>query len=118
MITNPKASSVEVQECKLWFNTLPQRNYTVMLPEITDYEVRRELLRVGKIKSIRRLDRLKLQLPYLALLPSRYKITYLPSPFVPFVSFVVNSKSVFFEWEGSNNGNNAFSRSVMGRSKT
>ena len=67
MVTNPKASPVEVQECKLWFNTLPQRNYTVMLPEITDYEVRRELLRIGKIKSIRRLDRLKLQIPYLPL---------------------------------------------------
>ncbi|RUT06763.1 hypothetical protein DSM106972_030200 [Dulcicalothrix desertica PCC 7102] len=67
MVTNPKASSIEVQECKLWFNTLPQKNYTVMLPEITDYEVRRELLRVGKIKSIRRLDRLKLQIPYLSL---------------------------------------------------
>ncbi|GJD17529.1 hypothetical protein RIVM261_024850 [Rivularia sp. IAM M-261] len=67
MVTNPKASSIEVQECKLWFNTLSQRNYTVMLPEITDYEVRRELLRVGKIKSIRRLDRLKLQIPCLSL---------------------------------------------------
>ncbi len=84
MVTNPKASSIEVQECKLWFNTLPQRNYTVMLPEITDYEVRRELLRVGKIKSIRR----------------------------RFATEVTNSIP------STNNGNNAFSRSVMGRSKT
>jgi predicted nucleic acid-binding protein len=37
----------------------------VVLPEIIDYEVRRELLRVNKIKSIHRLDALKSELIYL-----------------------------------------------------
>jgi predicted nucleic acid-binding protein len=39
----------------------------VLIPEIADFEVRRELLRAGKLKSIRRLDRLASQLQYLPL---------------------------------------------------
>ncbi|MEG4216815.1 hypothetical protein QUA27_15595 [Microcoleus sp. Pol14C6] len=35
-----------------------------MLPEIADYEVRRELIRAGKTAGIRRLDELKSQIPY------------------------------------------------------
>jgi len=35
-----------------------------MLPEIADYEVRRELIRAGKAAGIRRLEELKSQLPY------------------------------------------------------
>jgi predicted nucleic acid-binding protein len=44
---------------------LRQRGYHVILPEIIDYEVRRELIRVNKMKSIRRLDDLKSALIYL-----------------------------------------------------
>jgi len=36
-----------------------------MLPEIADYEVRRELLRAGKVAGIGRLDELKSRLTYL-----------------------------------------------------
>jgi predicted nucleic acid-binding protein len=35
-----------------------------MLPEIADYEVRRQLIRAGKTAGIRRFDELKSQIPY------------------------------------------------------
>ncbi|MEG3873365.1 MULTISPECIES: nucleic acid-binding protein [unclassified Microcoleus] len=64
IVTNPKATSPLYQEGKLWLQSLPQKGYIVMLPEIADYEVRRELIRAGKLAGIQRLDELKSQLPY------------------------------------------------------
>jgi len=64
MVTTPKAKSPIYQECKRWFNSLEPKGYTVVLPEITDYEVRRELLRAGKVAGIRRLDQLKAAITY------------------------------------------------------
>ncbi len=64
LITNPKATPMAI-ECQQWLENLLNRGYHVVLPEIIDYEVRRELLRVNKIKSIRRLDALKSELIYL-----------------------------------------------------
>jgi predicted nucleic acid-binding protein len=64
MVTNPKTSSAICQECKLWLDDLPLKGYEVMLPEIADYEVRRELLRAGKVAGIRRLDQLKAAITY------------------------------------------------------
>jgi predicted nucleic acid-binding protein len=64
MVTTPKAKSPIYQECKRWFDALEPKGYTVILPEIADYEVRRELLRAGKVAGIRRLDQLKAVLTY------------------------------------------------------
>lgn len=64
MVTNPKAASPIHQECQVWLNSLPLKGYIVVLPEIADYEVRRELNRAGKLAGIRRLDQLKSQIPY------------------------------------------------------
>ncbi|AFZ08887.1 hypothetical protein Osc7112_4593 [Oscillatoria nigro-viridis PCC 7112] len=64
IVTNPKATSPLYQEGKLWLQSLPQKGYIVMLPEIADYEVRRESIRAGKLAGIQRLDELKSQLPY------------------------------------------------------
>jgi predicted nucleic acid-binding protein len=64
IVTNPKAASPLSQEGKVWLEYLPQKGYIVMLPEIADYEVRRELIRAGRTAAIRRLDQLKSQIPY------------------------------------------------------
>ncbi|MCC3411091.1 nucleic acid-binding protein [Microcoleus sp. PH2017_02_FOX_O_A] len=64
IVTNPKAASPLSQEGKLWLQSLPLKGYIVVLPEIADYEVRRELIRAGKVAGIRRLDELKSQIPY------------------------------------------------------
>lgn len=63
MVTNPKAKPPYL-ECQLWLESLLQRGEVVILPEITDYEIRRELIRAGKLAGIRKLDRFKLELTY------------------------------------------------------
>ena len=62
MVTNPKVTSH--QDCKQWFHGLMLRGETVGLPEIADYELRRELILHGKTQGIKRLDELKSQLLY------------------------------------------------------
>ena len=64
MVTNPKATSPLHQECQLWLQSLPLKGYIIVLSEIADYEVRRELIRAGKKAGIKRLDELKSELPY------------------------------------------------------
>ncbi len=65
MVTNPKTTSAVCQECKLWLDSLPEKGYQVVLPEIADYEVRRELRRADKVAGIKRLDQLKAAITYL-----------------------------------------------------
>jgi hypothetical protein len=45
-------------ECKTWFRTHHSRGTSFYIAEITDYEVRRELLRLNKSLSVLRLDAL------------------------------------------------------------
>ena len=63
MITNPK-SSPENEACKNWLASLTYSGVEVVIPEIADYEVRRELLRAGKDRGLGRLDALKRMLGY------------------------------------------------------
>ncbi len=70
MVTTPKAKSPIYQECKVWFNSLEEKGYTIILPEIADYEVRRELIRANKLAGIQRLDELKAVLTYLPITTS------------------------------------------------
>lgn len=48
-----------------WFDRLLTTDTAVIIPEISDYEVRRELLRARREVGIRRLDQLKEALTYL-----------------------------------------------------
>jgi predicted nucleic acid-binding protein len=64
MVTHPKAVGLPL-DCQLWLKSLLRRGERVAIPEIADYEVRRELLRAGLLKSLRRLDNLKQTLDYI-----------------------------------------------------
>ena len=66
MITNPKSSS-ENEACKDWLAELASRGNEIVIPEIADYEVRRELIRAGKDRGLARLDALKAMLGYAAI---------------------------------------------------
>ncbi len=63
MVTNPKAKGVPLA-CQIWLTSLLQKGERVAIPEIADYEVRRELLRAKLTQSLRRLDGLKQTLEY------------------------------------------------------
>jgi predicted nucleic acid-binding protein len=65
IITNPKVKSVEAQNCKLWYASLLREGERIALPEIVNYEVRRELIRADKLKGLQRLNELQSVLIYL-----------------------------------------------------
>ncbi len=66
LITNPRASQ-ETRECNQWLEALTLKEIQVKIPEIADYEVRRELLRADKSKGIERLNDLQKYLDYVPL---------------------------------------------------
>lgn len=66
LITNPSASE-ENRECNVWIQTRLREGDRVMVPAISDYEIRRELLRAGKTKGLARLDGLKSVVGYIPL---------------------------------------------------
>ena len=55
LISNPRGLAAAVQ-CRQWVKDLSASGVRVMIPEIADYEVRRELIRAGKSNGLRRLD--------------------------------------------------------------
>jgi predicted nucleic acid-binding protein len=66
LITNPRASQ-EARECNQWLEALALKEIQVKIPEIADYEVRRELLRADKSKGVQRLNDLQRYLDYVPL---------------------------------------------------
>jgi len=67
LITNSGSSSAERRECNSWLEGLVFQGVSIKVPEIADYEVRRELLRADKIEGIKRLDNFKARVGYVPL---------------------------------------------------
>ncbi len=61
MVTHPRANPDIVD----WLKAMLYSGATILVPEIADYEVRRELLRAKKSKGVKRLDQLKRTIGYL-----------------------------------------------------
>ena len=66
LVTNPRRSPQSVA-CAQWLQALVAHGIRVIVPEIADYEVRRELLRAKKERGLARLDALASRLEYLPL---------------------------------------------------
>jgi predicted nucleic acid-binding protein len=54
--TNPKGSDVS-RECTFWLERLVDADHLVMIPEVADYELRREFLRARMTRALGALDR-------------------------------------------------------------
>lgn len=66
LVTHPNAATKNAQAAD-WLRELVTAGVTVRVPEISDYELRRELLRAGKTRSVVVLDRYKETLGYVPL---------------------------------------------------
>ncbi len=66
LATNPKLSP-ETMACNQWLYALLDQDIQVIVAEIADYELRRELLRSNKYRGIAKLDMLIDTLDYLPL---------------------------------------------------
>ncbi|SRR6266545_1845267 len=64
LVSNPKATEAG-HECREWMRALIASGAWICLPEIIDYELRRELLRANKAQGLARLDLLKSSIHYL-----------------------------------------------------
>ncbi len=64
LLTQEPGKSSEADACQQWLRELTVHKWAVYLPEITDYEVRRELTRAGKTRSLRRLEQLSALVNY------------------------------------------------------
>jgi predicted nucleic acid-binding protein len=69
MISNPNATGIN-RDCYEWMERLLVDGFDIRVPEIADYEVRRELLRANKSEGIARLDLLKNTVGYLPITTS------------------------------------------------
>ena len=67
LVTQRAGKSQEGDACRLWLETLLAQGMKVYVPEVCDYEVRRELIRAKKLAGIARLDQSKQLARYLPL---------------------------------------------------
>lgn len=66
MVTNPKASEPN-EAARKWLRERIADGATIVIPEIVDYELRRELLRENKTAVLARLDALKASFEFLSI---------------------------------------------------
>lgn len=66
LASNPRGSE-ESRACNEWLRSVLRAGGQVFVPEVADYEVRRELLRAGKVDSVFALDVFNDQMTYLPL---------------------------------------------------
>jgi predicted nucleic acid-binding protein len=64
IVTNPRESPMSLA-CKAWLWNKMASGDRIFVPEIADYEVRRELFRAGRRKGLARLDALVEEIEYL-----------------------------------------------------
>jgi predicted nucleic acid-binding protein len=67
LLTSPPGKKGDAAACAQWLASLLVVGVRVIVPEIADYELRRELLRARKVKSVARLDALAAATEYLPL---------------------------------------------------
>ena len=69
LATNPGGSAAAA-DCAQWLREAAGTGASVVVPEIADYEVRRELIRARRTTGIARLDALIARIDYLAITTS------------------------------------------------
>lgn len=73
LLTNPNNAPVAVA-IRRWLADLIVAGRRVILPEVVDYEVRRELIRTNKLRSLRLLDGLPPRVEYLPITTTAMRI--------------------------------------------
>ena len=58
LVCNKLSPNIDAIECQHWYEQVVLDGWTVVIPEIADYETRRELIRAKKSNSLKELDRL------------------------------------------------------------
>jgi len=69
LISNP-AQSVEVVDITKWAKRCLAEGHKIYVPEVIDYEIRRELVRSGKTAGVRKLDSLRQTFRYVPITTS------------------------------------------------
>lgn len=65
LVTQRAGKSSQADACRAWMKNLLTNGVHVYVPEIADYEVRRELIRAGHTASVARLNNMKGMARYL-----------------------------------------------------
>ena len=68
------AGGEDARRCKDWFEAELLAGNRICIPAIADYEVRRELIRAGRRKSLDKLDELTHELSYLPILGETIRV--------------------------------------------